>query len=258
MSTKYLGETFDIHGGGMDLKFPHHECEIAQNQVHNHSRGARYWLHANMLTLNGKRMSKSTGNILNPDELFTGKNHILAKAFPPAVVRFFVMQAHYRSVLDFSSDALEAAEKGYYRLMEGIDRISALKPSAESTFDVGAWRERCFAAMNDDFNTPVLIAHLFEAVGEINKAYDGKAGFTADDIALLRQTFEGFVYQVMGIENIDQARAPLFTTGSEERAGMGFTIMESFMDTVKVRSRPGKGTTVTMRKRFALRVGAKG
>ena len=205
MSTKYLGETFDIHGGGMDLKFPHHECEIAQNQVHNHSRGARYWLHANMLTLNGKRMSKSTGNILNPDELFTGKNHILAKAFPPDVVRFFVMQAHYRSVLDFSSDALEAAEKGYYRLMEGIDRISALKPSAESTFDVGAWRERCFAAMNDDFNTPVLIAHLFEAVGEINKAYDGKAGFTADDIALLRQTFEGFVYQVMGIENIDRA-----------------------------------------------------
>ena len=204
MSTKYLGETFDIHGGGMDLKFPHHECEIAQNQVHNHSRGARYWLHANMLTLNGRRMSKSTGNILNPDELFSGNNDILKKAFAPAVVRFFVMQAHYRSVLDFSSDALEAAEKGYYRLMEGIERLGSLKAADKSTFDVEAWRKSCFAAMTDDFNTPVLIACLFEAVAEINKAYDGKASFTAADIALLDSTFKSFVHEVMGIENIDQ------------------------------------------------------
>lgn len=204
MSTKYLGETFDIHGGGMDLKFPHHECEIAQNQVHSHSRGARYWLHANMLTLNGRRMSKSTGNILNPDELFSGRNDILKKAFPPAVVRFFAMQAHYRSVLDFSSDALEAAEKGYYRLMEGIGRLPSLKPSDHSSFDVESWRKKCYDAMNDDFNTPILIAHLFEAVGEINKVHDGKATLTAADIATLEQTLKAFVHDVMGIANIEQ------------------------------------------------------
>ena len=204
MSTKYLGETFDIHGGGMDLKFPHHECEIAQNQVHSHSRGARYWMHANMLTLNGRRMSKSTGNILNPDELFSGDNDILKKAFLPAVVRFFIMQAHYRSVLDFSSEALEAAEKGYYRLMEGIDRLKTLKAAAQSTFDVAAWRKSCFEAMNDDFNTPVLIARLFEAVAEINKAVAGQAAFTREDIDSLAATFDGFVHQVMGVENIDR------------------------------------------------------
>ena len=220
MSTKYLGETFDIHGGGMDLKFPHHECEIAQNQVHSHSRGARYWMHANMLTLNGRRMSKSTGNILNPDELFSGRNDILAKAFPPAVVRFFIMQAHYRSVLDFSSDALEAAEKGYYRLMEGIDRLKDLKPAAQSTFDVAAWRKGCFEAMNDDFNTPVLIARLFDAVGEINKAASGQGSFTGEDIDLLAETFEGFVGQVMGVENIDRG-------GGQDLAG---ALVELFIE----------------------------
>ena len=205
MSTKYLGETFDIHGGGMDLKFPHHECEIAQNQVHSHSRGARYWMHANMLTLNGRRMSKSTGNILNPRELFSGENDILKKAFPPAVVRFFIMQAHYRSVLDFSSDALEAAEKGYYRLMEAIDKLPGLPVSDESTFDVKQWRKKCYAAMNDDFNTPVLLSHIFEAVGEINKADAGQAAFASDDKELLCDTIKGFVYEVMGIENIEKS-----------------------------------------------------
>ncbi|MDD4820397.1 MAG: cysteine--tRNA ligase, partial [Flavobacteriales bacterium] len=206
MSTKYLGETFDIHGGGMDLKFPHHECEIAQNQVHNHSRGARYWIHANMLTLNGRRMSKSTGNILNPQQLFSGENDILKKAFAPAVVRFFAMQAHYRSVLDFSSDALEAAEKGYFRLMDAMEKLSSLPANGKGSFDVTAWKKACYDAMNDDFNTPILIAEIFNAVSEVNKIYDGKSTISSDDLSVLKNTMEAFVYDVLGIQNVEKTQ----------------------------------------------------
>lgn len=200
MSTKYLGETFDIHGGGMDLKFPHHECEIAQAEACYNNSPVRYWLHANMLTLNGKKMAKSTGNNLLPGEIFSGDNSILSKAYSPSVVRFFMMQAHYTSILDLSDEALQAAEKGYNRLMEAIGLLHSLPESTKSDFDVPAWRQRCFDAMNDDFNTPILIAQLFEGVKIINLIKDGNQVITTGDLNLLKETFESFIYDVLGLE----------------------------------------------------------
>lgn len=202
MSSKYLGESFDIHGGGMDLKFPHHECEIAQCKSANKQEPVKYWLHTNMLTLNGARMSKSTGNTLLPNELFTGNNDKMEKAFDPIVVRFFMMQAHYRSPLDFSSDALEAAEKGYQRLMAAIDLLPNLPKSMKTEgFDLDAWREKCYAAMNDDFNSPILIAHLFDAVKFINGVKNGTATITENDLAALQSLLNAFVFDVLGLKN---------------------------------------------------------
>jgi len=152
MSSKYLGEQFDIHGGGMDLKFPHHECEIAQGEAACGKTPVNYWMHANMLTLNGKKMSKSTGNTILPQEIFSGDNTILDKPFKPTVVRFFMLQAHYRSIMDFSNDALEASEKGFLKLMEAIKSLNSLPTSKTTSFNVSAWKQRCYDAMNDDFN----------------------------------------------------------------------------------------------------------
>ncbi|MGA9269866.1 MAG: cysteine--tRNA ligase [Lutimonas sp.] len=201
MSTKYLGEEFDIHGGGMDLKFPHHECEIAQAQACNHVAPVRYWMHGNMLTMNGKKMSKSTGNNILPEEIFSGNNANISKAFAPSVARFFMMQAHYRSVLDFSNDAMLAAEKGYSRLMEAMNLLSELKASEGSSVDPERWKEDCYVAMSDDFNTPILIAHLFEAVKWINLIKEGKETISASDKELLEETMKVFVYDVLGLEN---------------------------------------------------------
>jgi cysteinyl-tRNA synthetase len=201
MSTKYLGEEFDIHGGGMDLKFPHHECEIAQAQACNHKAPVRYWMHGNMLTMNGKKMAKSTGNNILPEEIFTGNNKNISKAYAPSVARFFMMQAHYRSVLDFSNDAMLAAEKGYGRLMEAIGTLEELKASSSSSLDVAQWQENCYAAMNDDFNTPILIAHLFEAVKWINLVKEGKETLDASDLILLKKSVNDFVFEVLGLEN---------------------------------------------------------
>ena len=201
MSTKYLGETFDIHGGGMDLKFPHHECEIAQSEASCGKSPVNYWLHANMLTLNGKKMSKSTGNNIYPSEIFTGKNDILSKAYSPSVVRFFMMQAHYTSILDLSDTALLASEKGYFRLMEAMENISKLPVSKASTFDVKAWQQLCYDAMNDDFNTPILISHLFDAVKNINLIKEGKATISDADLLVLQNTMTSFVHDVLGIES---------------------------------------------------------
>ena len=200
MSSKYLGETFDIHGGGMDLKFPHHECEIAQCKAANHTEPVKYWLHTNMLTLNGARMSKSTGNTLLPNELFSGENDKLTKAFHPTVVRFFMMQAHYRSTLDFSSDALLAAEKGFERIMEAVELLPSLKFGGKSDFDVNAWKERCNVAMNDDFNSPILISHLFEAVKWINSIHNDKASLTEGDLRILSSTMHTFLFDVLGLQ----------------------------------------------------------
>ncbi len=200
MSTKYLGEQFDIHGGGMDLKFPHHECEIAQSVAANGKQPVKYWMHANMLTLNGMKMAKSTGNNILPAEIYEGTTEKLNKAFSPAVVRFFMMQAHYRSVLDFSSEALEAAEKGFSKLMEAQKTLAQLEASETSTYDIAAWRQSAYDAMNDDFNTPVLIAQLFEAVKFINSINDKKASVTALDLDLLQNTFTAFVVDVLGLE----------------------------------------------------------
>ena len=201
MSTKYLGETFDIHGGGMDLKFPHHECEIAQAEACCGTSPVKYWLHTNMLTLNGKKMSKSIGNNVYPHEIFSGDNDLLSKAYAPAVVRFFMMQAHYSSILDLSDDALQASEKGYYRLMDAISALGKLNTGDTSDFDVQAWQQKCYDAMNDDFNTPILIAHLFDAVKQINQIKEGKATITATDLTLLSSTIQTFVHDILGIEH---------------------------------------------------------
>lgn len=200
MSTKYLGEEFDIHGGGMDLKFPHHECEIAQNTACSSHKGARYWLHANMLTLNGKRMSKSTGNTILPGELFSGNNPLLAKGFAPSVVRFFMMQAHYSSVLDFSNDALLAAEKGHDRLMAAVAKLDTLKPSKNEGFDVQAWVDKCYAALSDNFNSPIMIAHLFEGVKLVNGA-EGTLPLSPDEVSLLREKMHAFAFDILGLQN---------------------------------------------------------
>ncbi len=201
MSTKYLGETFDIHGGGMDLKFPHHECEIAQSEACTGHNPVNYWMHANMLTLNGKKMSKSTGNNILPREIFTGENPNLSKGFSSGVARFFMMQAHYRSILDFSDEAILAAEKGYNRLIESIELSEKLKASEASSLDIKQWKQSCYDAMNDDFNTPILIAQLFEGIRFVNLIHDGKETLKADDIEILRETLTVFVFDVLGIKN---------------------------------------------------------
>ncbi|MGI0108098.1 cysteine--tRNA ligase [Salinimicrobium sp. WS361] len=205
MSSKYLGEEFDIHGGGMDLKFPHHECEIAQGEAATGKTPVNYWMHANMLTLNGKKMAKSTGNNILPNEIFTGDNPNLEKGFAPTVARFFMLQANYRSILDFSNEALVASEKGFQRLMDAYHALDHLETAATSDFDVAEWRQKCYDAMNDDFNSPILIAQLFEAVKQINIIKDGKAKITAEDLEVLKKTISDFIFDVLGL--IDTAEA---------------------------------------------------
>jgi cysteinyl-tRNA synthetase len=201
MSTKYLGEKFDIHGGGMDLKFPHHECEIAQGKACNGISPVNYWMHANMLTMNGLRMSKSTGNFILPLELIEGNNDFFEKAFHPNVVRFCFLQAHYRSVLDISNDAMMASEKGFIRLMEGLSIIDEIVPAAASSIDVVSWKQSCYDAMNDDFNSPILIAQLFEGIRFVNVLNDKRETITAEDLQMLKHTLETFIFEVLGINN---------------------------------------------------------
>ncbi len=201
MSTKYLGNNFDIHGGGMDLKFPHHECEIAQAEACNHTSPVNYWMHANMLTLNGKKMSKSTGNFILPMDMFTGENDILSKPFSPTVTKFFMYQAHYRSILDFSSEALEASEKGFNKLMDAYRNLEEVATSEKSSIDVESWRKACYDAMNDDFNSPILIANLFETVKFVNLLKDGKETITEKGLVLLKQTLHDFLFDVLGLED---------------------------------------------------------
>lgn len=198
MSTKYLGEQFDIHGGGMDLKFPHHESEIAQNTACVGHGPVRYWLHGNMLTVNGEKMSKSKGNSFLPLELLSGAHPLLEQGYSEMTVRFFMMQSHYASTLDFSNDALKAAEKGFKRMMTAIDVLEKIKPVETSTFNVADFSKSCYAAMNDDFNCPILIAQLFEGVKNINLMNEGKAGLNETDLATFREIFSAFVFDVLG------------------------------------------------------------
>ena len=200
MSSKYLGDQFDIHGGGMDLKFPHHECEIAQAEAHTDKTPVKYWLHANMLTLNGKKMSKSTDNNIYPFEIFSGENSILSKVYTPAVVRFFMLQAHYTSILDLSDNALAAAEKGYQRLSEALELLSTLQSSSNSSVNVEQWVSDCYAAMNDDFNTPMLIAKLFEACKFIQGIQEGKESISSEDLNLLQNKIQEFTTDVLGVQ----------------------------------------------------------
>lgn len=205
MSTKYLGEQFDIHGGGMDLKFPHHECEIAQNKAANGKHAVQYWMHANMLTFEGKKMSKSLGNSILPDELFSGNHHLLNKGYHPMVVRFFMLQAHYASTLDFSNEALDAAEKGFQRLMAGISILDALPVSENSDIDAETIRQKLEAAMNDDFNTPIVISHLFEVVKQINSTAEGRLKINQTNKLALSTLVKKIVFDVLGIMSVEES-----------------------------------------------------
>ncbi len=200
MSNKYLGAEFDIHGGGMDLAATHHTNEIAQSQACNHTQPAKYWMHTNMLTVNGTRMSKSAGNGFLPHELFSGSHPLLNRGYSPMAVRFFMLQAHYRSTLDFSNEALDAADKGYKRLMNAMALLPKLKAgSKKSSVAIEALRQRCYAAMNDDFNSPVLIAELFEAVRIANSVYDGKLAIDEKSLDELKTLMYQFVHDVLGL-----------------------------------------------------------
>lgn len=200
MSSKYLGDSFDIHGGGMDLAATHHTNEIAQSQACNHVQPAKYWMHTNMLTVNGARMAKSKGNGFLPRELFTGSHELLSRGFSPMSVRFFMLQAHYRSTLDFSNEALEASDKGFKRLMNAYSLLDKLNAGSKSDIDLAGLSKRCYAAMDDDFNSPVLIAELFEAVHIINSVYDGKTSATQADIDALKLLMTNFIFDVLGLK----------------------------------------------------------
>ena len=199
MGQKYLGEEFDIHGGGMDLVFPHHECEIAQSVAHNGHETVHYWMHNNMITINGKKMGKSLGNFITLNQFFKGEHEALAQAYSPMTIRSFILQAHYRGTVDFSNDALQAAEKAYDRMIDGYRRLFDLKASDSSSVDVKGVRKKCYEALNDDLNTPIVIAELFEACRMINLVNDGKATITQEDIDELKAVFSDFLIDVLGV-----------------------------------------------------------
>jgi len=209
MSAKYLGEQFDIHGGGIDLAPTHHTNEIAQNVACCGKNPARYWIHTNMLTVNGQKMSKSLGNSFLPDELFTGNNTILNKGYSPMTVRFFMLQAHYRSTLDFGNDAMEASEKGFKRLMNALSLLDTLKESSVSEVEIAPLLDRCYNAMNDDFNSPVLIAELFEGARIINSVRDGKLKIDNWNLELLKSLMNTFVFDILGLKNEQAANDDL-------------------------------------------------
>ncbi|MGM9831771.1 MAG: cysteine--tRNA ligase [Paludibacteraceae bacterium] len=199
MGTKYLGETFDIHGGGMDLMFPHHECEIAQSCAALGHESVHYWMHNNMITIAGKKMGKSYGNFITLEQFFEGKHPLLLQPFSPMTIRFFILMAHYRSTVDFSNEALQAAEKGLARLTEAYERLQKLQPAATSTVDVQGLRERCEEAMSDDLNTPIVISHLFDSAKAINSVFDGKASICAEDLKELQSVWQLFVIDLLGL-----------------------------------------------------------
>ena len=201
MGRKYLGNHFDIHGGGIDLVFPHHECEIAQAVASQGDEMVKYWMHNNMITINGQKMGKSLGNFITLEEFFTGDNKVLSQAYSPMTIRFFILQAHYRSTVDFSNEALQAAEKGLERLMDAYNHLMKLKASDVSTVDVKDLRRKCYDAMNDDLNSPIVIAHLFDAARAINSVKDGKATISAEDLKELQDVFHTFVFDILGIKD---------------------------------------------------------
>ena len=198
MSEKYLGKTFDIHGGGMDLVFPHHEAEITQSNACNNCNPVNYWMHNNMITVDGKKMGKSLGNFINLEEFFNGNHEKLERAYTPMTIRFFILQAHYRSTVDFSNEALQAAEKGFNKLMAAMETLQKLTASENSTYNVNELEDKCYAAMDDDFNTPILIAHLFDGVRIINSAKDGKESLSSTDLEKLKNIFNTFVTDILG------------------------------------------------------------
>jgi len=242
MSTKYLGDRFDIHGGGMDLKFPHHESEVAQNTACCGHGPVKYWLHGNMLTVNGQKMSKSLGNSFLPHELFEGSHELLAQGYSPMVVRFFMLQAHYRSTLDFSNEALQAAEKGYRRLMNAMATVNKLQPSAEGSVDVAAVRKACKEAMNDDLNTPMVVASLFEAVRIVNSCSEGLQSVTENQIKELKHLFNDYAQVILGLKEeasesgtgqlTDQLMSFILSLRAEARQNKDFATSDKIRDTL--------------------------
>jgi len=206
MSEKYLGKTFDIHGGGMDLVFPHHEAEIAQSNACNDCNPVNYWMHNNMITVDGKKMGKSLGNFINLEEFFNGTHEKLERAYTPMTIRFFILQAHYRSTVDFSNEALQAAEKGFNKLMNALETLHTLSATDTSTYDVKKLEENCYMAMDDDFNTPILIAHLFDGVRIINSVKDGKESLNLTDLEKLKSIFNIFVTDILGLISAKESR----------------------------------------------------
>jgi len=204
MGTKYLGEEFDIHGGGMDLIFPHHECEIAQSTAALGKETVHYWMHNNMITINGQKMGKSLGNFITLDEFFTGSHKILTQAYSPMTIRFFILQAHYRSTVDFSNEALQASEKGLTRLLESYTRLQKLVASPTSTVEVKDLREKCEEAMCDDLNSPIVISHLFDASKAINTVADGNGTISREDLEELKNVFKLFLEDLLGLQTENQ------------------------------------------------------
>jgi cysteinyl-tRNA synthetase len=213
MSTKYLGEVFDIHGGGMDLQFPHHECEIAQSTAAHGKESVRYWMHNNMITINDQKMARSLGNFITLDQLFSGDHAMLTQAYSPMTIRFFLLQAHYRSTIDFSNEALQAAEKGFQKLTKAVDTLNKLKPSLSSTIDISSLRNKCYEALDDDLNSPILLSYLFEGVKYINSVSDGTEKLSSSDLELLRNFFNVFVFDILGLKDETASKGDEKLTG---------------------------------------------
>lgn len=201
MSMKYLGTEFDIHGGGLDLMFPHHECEIAQNTAVEKKQVVRYWMHNNMITVDGQKMGKSLNNFINLEQFFTGNHEKLEMAYSPMTIRFFILQAHYRSTVDFSNHALQSAEKGLSRLLDAYAKVDKLNASQSSSVDVKSYRQKCYDAMNDDLNSAIVISQLFEVATIVNSAHAGSVTVTLDDIAEIKYLFDTFLFKILGIKN---------------------------------------------------------
>jgi len=234
MSKKYLGDRFDIHGGGMDLLFPHHESEIAQSMACSSQQPAKYWMHHNMITVNGQKMAKSLNNGISIDEFFSGKHPLLEKAYTPMTLKFFVLQAHYRGTLDFSNSALQASEKGLNRLLTASETLINIKASADSTLDIEALKRKCYDALNEDLNTPILIANLFEMVTAINQIASGNATIRPSDLEILSSTYQTFVFDILGLaaekteqsDKVDGLMQLLITMRNEAKANKNYALSD--------------------------------
>jgi cysteinyl-tRNA synthetase len=207
MSTKYLGNEFDIHGGGMDLQFPHHECEIAQSTAALGKESVHYWIHNNMITINGQKMARSLGNFITLDQLFSGDHPVLQQPYSPITIRFFILQAHYRSTIDFSNEALQAAEKGLQKLMKAIETLDKIKPSSGSTIDVSKLKIKCYEALDDDLNSPILLSHLFDGVKMINSVVDGSGTIDGPGLVSLKELFKTFVFEILGLKDENKGKS---------------------------------------------------
>lgn len=244
MGTKYLGETFDIHGGGMDLMFPHHECEIAQSVAARGKQPVKYWMHNNLITINGQKMGKSLGNFITLEELFSGSHALLTQSFSPMTIRFFILQAHYRGTLDFSNDAIKAAGVAYLRLSKSFGLVSSLKPSHAGSFDIEGLRQRCYDAMDDDFNTPMVIAELFEASRVINTVASGQASIDEKQISILKELYQSFFLDILGLmdeselnqstgSNIDNVLSILAEVRLKLKNEKNFALTDQIRDSLK-------------------------